>query len=400
MRSIGTLFSGQNGVLFAINSVTALAFAFILPVMSLFLITELNAPPAYLGIYTTLTAIITIIVSQTLTGLIDKGVSSKPLFMFAVFGIIASAVGFSFARTFWHALLIGCTLMPIASSSIPLILTIVRKHADNSGQNSAKLNSQMRSSVSLLWIIGPPMAFISVDKLGFTTNYYLSVAFALAVILIVGLRLENPNVTQSKIQPQQKSPLAKEVWQLAFIILLANIGNSTYINGMPLLVTQEMGLPTSYPGFLFGLTAAVEIPIMLLAVNWAQRWGKPAVIRAGFIAAVLFYSGMLFVQSMPALIALQVLNGIFFGIFVGLGVTIMQDYAPKSIGKASAVYTNAMLVGTMIGTSSMGIISQYFGYRMILISSLCAILCALVMLSLFMLSHQTDNQYKESSPIR
>ena len=166
-------------MLFAINCVTALSFAFMLPVMSLFLITELNTPPAYLGIYTTLTSIITIMVSQKLTGLIDRGVSSKHLFCFALCGIIVSAIGFSYAESFWHALLIGCTVMPIASSAIPLILTMVRNYADASGQNSAKINSQMRSSVSLLWIFGPPLAFISVDKFGFTTNYYLSISFAL-----------------------------------------------------------------------------------------------------------------------------------------------------------------------------------------------------------------------------
>ncbi|EGU43394.1 major facilitator family protein [Vibrio ichthyoenteri ATCC 700023] len=385
MRSIGTLFSGQNGVLFAINSVTALAFAFILPVMSLFLITELNAPPAYLGIYTTLTAIITIIVSQKLTALIDQGVPSKRLFLFSLLGIIASAVGFSFAQTFWHALLIGCTAMPIASSAIPLLLTIIRNYADSSGQNSAKLNSQMRSSVSLLWIFGPPLAFISVEHLGFTTNYYLSIAFALAVILIVTFGLKLPQANRVVKTKEQHDALPKQVWFLAFITLLANIGNSTYINGMPLLITREMGLPTSYPGFLFGLTAAVEIPVMLLAVGWAERWNKPAVIRIGFVSAMAFYVGMFYAQTMPVLLALQILNGIFFGIFVGLGVTIMQDYAPNNIGKASAIYTNAMLIGTMIGTSSMGVISQYFGFRMILLSSLIAISFAFIALSIFML---------------
>ncbi|ODS04908.1 sugar efflux transporter [Vibrio scophthalmi] len=394
MGNLRTLLRGQSGVLFAINCVTALSFAFMLPVMSLFLITELNTPPAYLGIYTTLTSIITIMVSQKLTGLIDRGVSSKHLFCFALCGIIVSAIGFSYAENFWHALLIGCTVMPIASSAIPLILTMVRNYADASGQNSAKINSQMRSSVSLLWIFGPPLAFISVDKFGFTTNYYLSISFALLVLLIVTLTLKTPTTNRSNQKNTANTSLPKQVWFLALIVLLANIGNSTYINGMPLLVTRELNLPTSYPGFLFGLTAAVEIPVMIMAVNWAERWGKPAIIRWGFLSAILFYIGMLHAQTMPVLLALQILNGIFFGIFVGLGVTIMQDYAPSSIGKASAIYTNAMLVGTMIGTSSMGIISQYFGFRMILFSSLVAISCALIALTGFILKNplQDDNQ--------
>ncbi|WP_114764580.1 sugar efflux transporter [Vibrio rhodolitus] len=383
------LLQGQNGVLFAINSTTALAFAFILPVMSLFLISELGMPPVYLGVYSTLSSLMTILVSQKMTEAIDHGYSSKKLFIFALGGIIASAVGFSFATEFWHALILGCTTMPIASSSIPLILTIIRNYADASGQNSAKLNSQMRSSVSLLWIFGPPLAFLSVDKLGFSANYYLAIGFALTVIAIVTLFMRDVEKVESAKKIESNSKLPKAVWLLAGITLLANIGNSTYINAMPLLITEEMGLARSYPGWLFGLTAAVEIPVMLLAVSWAEKWGKANVIRVGFVSAAIFYIGMFNAESFSHLLILQVLNGIFFGIFVGLGVTILQDYAPHCIGKASACYTNAMLVGTMIGTSSMGIVSQYFGFKATLLSSLTAITIAIVAISLFI--YQTES---------
>ncbi len=362
---------------------TALAFAFIMPIMSLFLVSELHTEPALIGLYTSITAIMTIIVSQKLTGLIDKDISSKFLVLLSLTGIMAAALAFTFASKFWHAVAIGCVLMPIASSSIPLILAIIRRYADSTGKNSAKLNSQMRSSVSFLWIFGPPLAFLSVDQFGFANNFYLSASIAGFVFLWIIFLFQPPVSKQPKVVNKADTKLPTPVWFLGVVILLANIANSTYINAMPLYLTQELNLSKSYPGLLMGITAAVEIPVMLLAVNWAHHFGKTFVIKLGFIIGAVFYIGMYLNTSISVFFALQLLNGLFFGIFVGLGITIMQDFAPNAVGKASAFYTNAMLVGTMLGTTTMGIISQYFGFKAPFLLCLAAILMAFVGLILF-----------------
>lgn len=373
----------QTGILFTINGMTALSFAFLLPIMSLFLVSELNAQPAFIGIYTTLTAISTLLVSPKITALIDKGVSSKALFILSLFGIVMASAGFFMASEFWHALIIGCVLMPLASSSVPLILTIIRNYADSTGADSTKLNSQMRSSVSLLWIFGPPLAFMSVDKLGFQSNFVLAAAIALVVVVIVMLCFESPTVNHSEKQTSKNSQLPRSVWGLGAVVLLANIANSTYINAMPIYLIQELAFSKSSPGWLLGLTALVEIPVMLLAANWAGRIGKVAVMKMGFMAGAVFYAAMYLSSSLEAFLVLQIINGVFFGIFVGLGITIMQDIAPNNIGKASAFYTNAMLLGTMVGTSLMGIISQYYGFRAPLLLCFTAIVAALVGLIIF-----------------
>lgn len=375
------MFKNQTSSLFITNGLTALAFAFILPIMSLFLVTELHAKPALIGLYTTITALMTVLVSQKLTGLIDKGISSKVLFVISLCGIAAASIGFSFAVEFWHALVIGGLLMPIASSSVPLILTIIRNYADSTGKNSAKLNSQMRSSVSLLWIFGPPLAFLSVARLGFDYNFYVSATIAMIVIIFVLFQLKEPQKPMGNNEAVQTDKLPRHIWFLVISIMFANMANSAYINAIPIYLTKELGVATSFPGILFGITAAIEIPAMLYSVTWAQRFGKVTVMKWGFVVALLFYASMYFSTSLTAFIILQLLNGLFFGIFVGLGITLMQDFAPNGIGKASAIYSNAMLLGTMIGTSSMGLISQFFGFKSPLLLSLFSVfisLCAML----------------------
>ncbi|SON52522.1 sugar efflux transporter [Vibrio tapetis] len=377
LKKLIALMTGQSGVYFIINGLTALAFAFLMPIMSLFLVTALKTEPIFLGLYTATVSLMTIFISQKLTGMIDKGVSSKKLFLMSLSGIVAASFGFSLATEFWHALVVGALLMPFASSSIPLILTMIRNYADSTGKDSAKINSQMRSSVSLLWIFGPPLAFLSVDTFGFDINFYLSMGIASLVMVIVATKLQvegSKNKTQS--EDKGKSIIPTEVWVLCAIMMIANMANAIYINSMPLFVTNDLKFPTSYPGLMLGITAAIEIPVMLLAVKWSKRWGKTGVMKLGFVAAATFYIGMFFAETLPMLLALQILNGLFFGVFVGLGITIVQDYAPSSIGRASALYTNAMLIGTMLGTSSMGLISQYYGFKAPLLLSFIAVITA------------------------
>ncbi len=390
------MFKSQTPVLFVMNGLTALAFAFIMPIMSLFLVSELNTEPALIGIYTSLTAVMTIIVSQKLTGLIDKGISSKFLVLLSLTGIITAAMAFTLANKFWHAIMIGCVLMPVASSSIPLILAIIRRYADSTGKNSAKLNSQMRSSVSFLWIFGPPLAFLSVDHFGFDNNFYLSAAIAGFVFLWILFLFQPPISKHHKTSGNSKTALPTSVWFLGIVILFANIANSTYINAMPLYLTQELQLSKSYPGLLMGITAGVEIPVMLLAVNWAHHYGKTYIMKLGFIAGAIFYIGMYLNTSIYLFFVLQLLNGLFFGIFVGLGITLMQDFAPNSVGKASAFYTNAMLVGTMIGTTTMGVIAQYFGFKAPLLFCLFAIILAFIGLHLFDAYLGKQQQYSDT----
>lgn len=368
----------QTKVLFCTNGLTALAFALIMPVMTLYLVNGLHIEPGLIGVYTMITSGMTVLLSQGLTALIDKGVSPKLLIICSLLGIIAGSAGFAFSSNFWHVLLVGSLIMPLASSSIPLILTIIRRFADSTGKSSTKLNSQMRSSVSLLWVVGPPIAFFSVDKIGFRSNFYLSAAVALAVLLLVVSQLRDPQLPPKSEDDRRLPPLPRVVWWLGGIMLLANMANSIYVSSMPLFVTKEMGLSSAYPGVFFGLTAAVEIPIMLNVASWSNKYGKLTMIRLGFVFGMVFYIGLFFTDTLWMCIALQLINGLFFGIFAGLGITVMQDYAPETIGKASAFYTNSMLVGTMLGTSIMGVIAQYYGFKAPLLLSLAMLGCALI----------------------
>ncbi|MDW6005520.1 sugar efflux transporter [Vibrio mangrovi] len=389
---------GDSGVYFWLNGLSAMAFSFILPVMSLFLIEGLGIEPMYIGLYTVGTAVSTILISQGLGRLADKGVDSKILLLTSVLFLCLAAICFYYLTQFWQAIIVGWCFMAFGASSVPLLLAMIRRFAEQSGKDSTKLNSQMRSSVSLVWIVGPALAFTSVDTFGFRTNFLMAGGIALLVFIMAWRLLPSAVKSARKTNVHDAiPPFPYKVWFLGVGILFANMANSTYINAMPLFVTKELDLPVSYPGMFMGLTAALEIPVMLLSASWSHRVGKMQLMMVSFAVAMVFYIGIQYASTVEWLLALQFVNGLFYGIFVGLGITLLQDSAPKRVGQVSAFYTNAMSVGTMCGTSLMGFVAQHYGFRNSVYISLVAVV---ISFGIFLAVHLNESRQAKLSEIQ
>lgn len=357
--------------------------------------------PIYIGIYTVSYALAGIVVSQKFGAMADRGADSKRLFLWSLIGIILTALSYAFFTQFWQILIAGTVFMGLARASVPMILTMIRHYSDRSGLDSTKVNAQLRSSVSLIWIVGPPIAFYSVDTLGFQLNFLL--AAALTSLLLIYAWKSLPSSNKRKVgneeTPLVSSAMPRSVIYLGVVLLFANIANSNYITAMPLYLTSELAMPLAYPGVLLGLTAACEVPIMLMAARWARSIGAVRLLMLSFVMAMIFYALCQWVVSIEGFLLIQVFNGLFFGIFVGIGISLLQNEAPNAIGKATAFYANMMALGSMAGASLMGIVAQYFGYKEALLLSFVAILIGFLMLLMFEFSSKRHRGTEEVSEV-
>lgn len=261
------LFSpGITKRLFIINIMTAISYAFILPVMSLFLINGLHASPIFITFYSLGVALSGLFFSQLMGALTDKGYPTQKLFMISIMALFLASITFSLCRQPIEALAIGIFLMGPGNASISLLLSMIRKHSLTVGLNSTRLNTQMRSGVSIVWIAGPALAFLFADKLGFTFNF-LSSSLLSAITLIASHFMLPVNTNTIDIEKKNTNSPGKHsvtlmVWMLGAVMMLANLSNNMYLTIMPLYLIHGLNLPTSFPGFLLGATAIMEIPVM------------------------------------------------------------------------------------------------------------------------------------------
>jgi len=186
---------------------TAISYAFVLPVMSLFLINGLHASPIFITFYSLGFALSGLFFSQVMCSLADKGYPTRQLFIISVLALFLAGLAFSFCRQPIQALAIGIFLMGPGNASIPLLLSMIRKHSLTAGLNATRLNTQMRSGVSIVWIAGPALAFVFADRFGFTFNFLASALLAAITLLVSQLLLSKDKNTVHTGRAEKLKPV-------------------------------------------------------------------------------------------------------------------------------------------------------------------------------------------------
>lgn len=362
-------------------AVTGTISAFIAPIMSYFLVEGLSLPAYYIGIYTITVTVMTVIVSQFLGRLADRGFNSKRLYLVGTFSLALVGVVYSQSVTFTGILLAAILLMPFGGSAIPQLLTLSRFWAEKNENNIPSFNAKVRSGISVAWVIGPPSAFGLVSIYGFSGSFLVGSFVALIAFCFAAIFL--PSDISSKVQTSSnEAENSGHYWFLAIAILLGMMSNLTYSSGLPLYLMKELNQNETLPGLLMGLVAAMEIPIMLISTRLAARFGQLRVFACSFVFAFIFYCAMYQAEETWLFFALQPINAMFYGLYAGLGLTLLQQAVPNRAGFTSALYSNLMKIGVMTGTSITGLIGYFGTFKMTnvaaAIMALTAIMCLIL----------------------
>jgi SET family sugar efflux transporter-like MFS transporter len=202
-------------------------------------------------------------------------------------------------------------------------------------------------------VAGPPLATLIMGTLG---NRAILLALAAVAVLNIATTAAmirrkpqtvsdptGPSTPDDDGPPLSRAGLAAVV--LAFIALQAT--NSAAVSVMGLFVTGRLGLDVLWAGIALGVSAALEIPALLVIGRLSARFSSRALITSGCLAGIAYYAAMSFVADPVGLIALQILNAWFFAIVAGVGLTLFQQIIPRP-GLASGLYMNTRRVGAIV----------------------------------------------------
>jgi SET family sugar efflux transporter-like MFS transporter len=232
-------------------------------------------------------------------------------------------------------------------------------HLKHSG---ASLTDSMntRAIVSFAWVAGPPLATFIIGTLG---NRAILLAIGAVAVLNIGTTAamisrrprrpaEREAVAGSDGSSQTMSKGAIATVFLGFIALQA--ANRSAVSIMSLFVTQELGMDVMWAGVILGVSAALEIPALLLIGRLGRRFSSRALLISGCIAGIAYYAAMAAATSPVVLIALQVLNAWSFAMVAGVGLTLFQQIIPRP-GLASGLFANAARLGAIVSGAVIGI---------------------------------------------
>ena len=340
---------------------SGIAGALQIPTLSLFLTSEVRVSSLWVGFFYAVNAGVGIIVSFLLAKKSDRQRDRRHLILICYLLAAGNCLLFAFNRNYLTLITAGVLLTAIANTAIPQLFALAREYGERSSQNVAMFSAIMRAQLSLAWVFGPPLAFMLVVNYGFTAMFIFAAGIFLLVTLLAWWIL--PEVARpvvgDEVAIRQKTVFDKDISLLFFASVLMWTCSAMYLIDVPLYITAELGLPQSLTGWMMGIAAAIEIPIMILVGRYVNRVGKRLMMAGAMVAGIVFYAGMLWFTSTTGLLALQLFNAIFIGIIATVGMLYFQDLMPERAGMATTLFTNSISTGVILAGILQGILTEY-----------------------------------------
>lgn len=370
----------QAALIFALQLTNSICISMLVPIMGFFIVEGLGQEPWQIGLYAGLVLPLTLLANRWCGEQLDHGVAIRKLLLISVCAFLCFATILTQTSNYYVLLSIA-PLMSLANMGSGTIFTFGRLYAEKNSLDIGKLNSWLRMAVSLAWMIGPAAAFSLSAAFGFTTAF--TAALALAVGNLMLWHIVVPADFRAPSRPKDAAKADPVNWGLiiAGVICLGfSATNSLFLSAMPLYFVQEAGLPASTPGFALSVKCLVEVFVIFGSVRLAQQIGiRPVLLLAAVLAIA---SMMLFAAatSVWQVLAIAILEGTYYGLFAGLGITFVQSFASDRPGRATAVYMNSLFFGGFIGSVSMGVIASATSFKMVLYVAAAASLISMIIL--------------------
>ncbi|XYK78728.1 MAG: MFS transporter [Labrenzia sp.] len=357
----------QAMLIIALQLTNSMCVSSLVPMMGYFIVDGLGADPWQIGLYTGLVAPLTLLTNRWAGERLDRGVLVRPQLLIAVIAFLAVAGLLTQTTELWLLLALVAPLMSLSNMGSGIVFTYGRLYADQAGLDIGRMNSWLRMSVSLAWMIGPAAAFSIAAQFGFQAAFIS--AFGLGLLYLVLWHVVMPRgfrAPPKDTSSADKDPINWGLITAGLICLTFVITNSLFVSVMPLYFIDQVGLPGFTPGLSLSVKCLLEVIIILASVRLAERFGVRTILL--FSAGLAVIDMLLFTQvnEVWQVAAVAVLEGIHYGLFAGVAITFVQSFAPDRPGRATAVYMNSLFLGGMIGSVSMGFIASAVDYRAVL----------------------------------
>ncbi|MEU8350063.1 sugar efflux transporter [Streptomyces sp. NPDC048845] len=379
-RVVGVLKDGALNSLVGVTGLIGIAGAMVVTSVSLFLSDEVRVSPLMIGLFFATRAGSEIFCDLVVGALSDRLSSRRSLLVICAVFSGLGAICYLLMRNYYALLVTGAVFFGIGGAVFSQLFAYTREFADRRGVDAAFFNSALRSVTSVAWIVGPPFGFYLIASRGFGSLFLVAAVFYLlsAALCVLGLPDTRGGAAAEEAggegtgekAGEEAAPAPRSAFRgltpkvramLAVIVLMLTV-NSMYQINIALFVTKDLGLGAGFTGILLGLSAALEIPLMIWTGAKAERIGKWRLVTVAAVCAVVFFGALPFADSPVALLLLQVPNALYVAIVLSIPVVILQNAMSDRIGAASALYGASFKAGNFLGGMIAGVVAQGLGY--------------------------------------
>ncbi|HEX3965730.1 MAG TPA: sugar efflux transporter [Trebonia sp.] len=347
-----------------------LAAAFLAPTLSLFLAEDVHADPFLIGLFFVARGAASIGASQA-TGRLSDRLRDRRVII-GIAGVSGAVGGLCLALLRDYPLLLVTTVVfsSIGYVSFTQLFAYAKEYATTRGRPATPFTSAVRSVFSAAWVVGPPVGLFIAVRYGFGPLYLATAGLSLATAVLGrwGLRRVPRPATPAARAGQvpggarRRASLPARMWLLLGAIVALGTVNQVYAIDVSLYVTQDLHRGAQVIGWMAGLCAGLEIPVMIITGRIADRIGKLRVVLAATAVAAVFFCLLPLASSPLELLGLQVLNATWVGVSLSIPMVMVQDEAPGGAGASSSLYSSAFMAASLLAGAVAGVTATAVGY--------------------------------------
>ena len=342
----------------------------LVPAMGYFIVEGLEQPSWKIGLYTGLVMPLTVVVNRTFGRFLDSSIPPRRLLGFSIAAYLMFSSLLASLPPFEVLILCGAPLMALANSATATTFTFGRLYALAHDLDTGRFNALLRMGVSVAWMIGPATTFTLFSQIGFRYTYLVSASIGIVWLVIwfttVPADFRAPSATRDT---ETGGPTNWGLWIAALACTMFALANTLFTSVLPLFFITEIGLPGFTPGMTLTLKCLVEVFVIFSAARIAERIDARRVLLIAAALAAGVFLLMADVTTVYEAGMYALIEGVYYGLFAGVSITYVQNFIPRTPGRATAIYVNCLFIGGMIGSISMGLIASASSYQAVVYSA-------------------------------
>jgi len=230
---------------------------------------------------------------------------------------------------------------PLTSLIDATTLSHVRHHGGSYGR--------IRLWGSLGFLVAAAASGAVIEKSGIGVIVAVAVwALALGAAVAFGLPAPPP-VERKGVVGAWLHLLGEADWWIFFVaVALAQMATAAYDSGFSLHL-MRLGFGGRFIGAAWATGVAAEIVLMALSGRILARIGAPTLFAIALTTAALRWTLLARVVSPVAILCLQPLHGVTFGLFWVAGVTLVRDRGHAAPTAAQGLFSAAVGSGSLLG---------------------------------------------------
>jgi len=202
----------------------------------------------------------------------------------------------------------------------------------------------------------------------------MAVAFLLSLGVQEAPRRDQPRASTGKEASDQPGAITEQRLSIA-PLLIAGVILSLCMSAIQSVwanyMVNDHGYTSTMVARLWSLTALSEVPF-LIATGWlSDRVGRLPMLSLGLLGWVFVALGYAFVPMYPWIWVVQLIRGFAFAAFTATSMVYIAEASTRQErGRTAGVYSSTRGVGSIVGASLGGLLTQRMGYAPML--SICA----------------------------